>query len=282
MELLCPSCQQRIAIPDQYAGQLMKCPLCQGTFTAPNLPGAVAQPAAPTPSPPTPPPVSAETFSYREPVTPPPPSPYVTPEPARPRIERPPAPPEPPPPPPGDYTRVRTLLINPRVVPWIAPISLTLLFLLSFFPWLSYAAVIPQARIDVAELLASRNLWTASFSAPIEPSLLVFLLLTVILAWLLSIVSFLMGQGIIPLPPAMYLLRIWRVLIVLGFALFGFVFFLIAYLQGTFGTGPYPITPWMKLAFRLHVLALIGLGLEFWLDRRRMRNLPSPKIELHS
>ena len=35
MNLLCPNCQKMLQVPEQYAGQLMKCPLCSGTFTVP-------------------------------------------------------------------------------------------------------------------------------------------------------------------------------------------------------------------------------------------------------
>src|SRR5258707_6610778 len=40
MKLICPSCQKELTVPDQYAGQVMKCPLCAGNFTAPTLPQA--------------------------------------------------------------------------------------------------------------------------------------------------------------------------------------------------------------------------------------------------
>src|SRR5262249_41582537 len=35
MELVCPKCQKKLTIPEQYAGQLMRCPLCQGFFNVP-------------------------------------------------------------------------------------------------------------------------------------------------------------------------------------------------------------------------------------------------------
>ena len=38
MNLLCPNCQKMLTVPEQYAGQLMKCPLCSGNFTVPALP----------------------------------------------------------------------------------------------------------------------------------------------------------------------------------------------------------------------------------------------------
>ena len=38
MNLLCPNCQKMLTVPEQYAGQLMKCPLCSNNFTVPALP----------------------------------------------------------------------------------------------------------------------------------------------------------------------------------------------------------------------------------------------------
>src|SRR5438034_1070971 len=66
MELLCPSCQKKLTIPDQYAGQLMKCPLCTQTFTAPALPPT----PGPAMAPPPPPPIHLEPLP---PMPPPPP-----------------------------------------------------------------------------------------------------------------------------------------------------------------------------------------------------------------
>ncbi len=73
MNLLCPNCQKMLTVPEEFAGQLMKCPLCSGTFTVPGLPGAAPPPPSvqpepdiytvrpeplPPPSPPVPPPLS--------------------------------------------------------------------------------------------------------------------------------------------------------------------------------------------------------------------------------
>jgi hypothetical protein len=38
MAFLCPSCQKMLTVPEQYAGQMMKCPLCGGTITVPAPP----------------------------------------------------------------------------------------------------------------------------------------------------------------------------------------------------------------------------------------------------
>src|SRR6516225_9348759 len=119
MELMCPHCQQKLTIPDQYAGQLMRCPLCNGTFTAPAL-------SAP------PPPVFSMT---PEPPPPPPPSPIST-EPMQPSSLPPPLPETLPPLAPGEYSRSLKIVFSPRVIPWITPAGLLLVLLLSFLPWL--------------------------------------------------------------------------------------------------------------------------------------------------
>src|ERR1700756_5726080 len=52
MNLLCPNCGKMLTVPDQYAGQMMKCPLCSGTFTVPALPSGPVESASPPPPPP--------------------------------------------------------------------------------------------------------------------------------------------------------------------------------------------------------------------------------------
>ncbi len=44
INLLCPNCQKPLSAPVQYAGQLIRCPLCAGTFTVPPLPKMSAPP----------------------------------------------------------------------------------------------------------------------------------------------------------------------------------------------------------------------------------------------
>jgi hypothetical protein len=106
MNLLCPNCQKLLQVPDQFAGQLMKCPLCTGTFTVPVLPSA----------PPPPPPVPASPG--------PPPAPSAPEE----RFTE-------APPPPAGYGHVRTLTLNRTLVSLVAPLALLVIFILLFFPW---------------------------------------------------------------------------------------------------------------------------------------------------
>lgn len=111
MNLLCPSCQKQLQVGEQYAGQMMKCPLCSATFTVPVLP---QMPAAV--SPPPVPPQHAVTASSRA-------SSSATPK-AADYGETPAAAPH-----------AHGLTINPRLIAWLAPLCLIFIFILLFFPW---------------------------------------------------------------------------------------------------------------------------------------------------
>ena len=139
MNLLCPNCQKMLTVPEQYAGQLMKCPLCAGTFTVPGLPPA---PSA-VPSMPAPPPAMPETYPVKtEPpvttsTTTAPTSPFMAPAGAPPLTSTAATPPPgtsftgtPPPPPPPSGPLTFSLWIKPEVVRWVAPVAVFLIFVL--------------------------------------------------------------------------------------------------------------------------------------------------------
>src|SRR5579871_1102703 len=105
MNLLCPNCQQMLTVPDEFAGQLMKCSLCNGTFTVPGLPGA-APPASHT---------DEDVFSLR-PETPPAPPPPAPPPSVTPSFSL-----EPPPPPPSTATTTTPPSSPPSLAPSLAP-----------------------------------------------------------------------------------------------------------------------------------------------------------------
>jgi hypothetical protein len=122
MNLLCPNCQKMLTVPEQYAGQLMKCPLCASTFTVPGLP------SAPTAAPPPPP----ETYAVKpEPVATTPAPSAISSAPATPAPSTP--PPVSPPPPSGPMTF--SLWFKPDIVQWLAPAALVLIVILLFFSW---------------------------------------------------------------------------------------------------------------------------------------------------
>ncbi len=184
MNLLCPNCQKMLTVPEQYAGQLMKCPLCAGTFTVPALPPSPSlseqapkepPPSAPPPQPGFPPlgPPSPPSFpepdtyglSQEEHVsTPLPPAP-LPPSPSAPAGSTPaptlPAPPPSPPSksagPPAGYTRTESLHFNPKVLQWIAPAGVLLIFIFQFFTWVEIApGGVPAFR---------QGAWSAAFGA---------------------------------------------------------------------------------------------------------------------
>jgi hypothetical protein len=131
MDFLCPSCQKMLTVPDQYAGTLMKCPLCANTFQAPALPTA----AAPPPPPPPPPP-PRDVYTPPEEVAvaaAPSAQPARAPAAATPGASTAPLPP----PSTGDYTGGFSVPFRYEVFQYIAPVCVVVVFfLMLFFPWL--------------------------------------------------------------------------------------------------------------------------------------------------
>jgi hypothetical protein len=169
MNLLCPNCQKMLTVPEEYAGQMMKCPLCNGTFTVPALPTSAAA-AAPVPAgPPGPAPNGPDVYGLRheaEPTPPPPsfrPDGVTAPPPSPPpstATTRTPPPPEAPSPsvaPPEGYTRALTIWFSPKVLRWVPAVSLVLVFILQFFPWVGlYPGGVPGM---------TQSAWGAAFGA---------------------------------------------------------------------------------------------------------------------
>jgi hypothetical protein len=151
MNLLCPNCQKMLTVPDEFAGQMMKCPLCSGNFTVPGLPGAgQVPPHADAPE--------ADIYGFRQEPSPPPNPPPMS--------SLPPPPPEPatplaPPPKPSlsteDYQVTLSASLNPKVLPWIAPACLILIFILQFFPW--------DGLYPGGEEAMSGSAWSSAFGA---------------------------------------------------------------------------------------------------------------------
>jgi hypothetical protein len=248
MNILCPNCQKPISVDERYAGQLMKCPLCAGTFTVPLLPDAAATPRPAAPSPATVSSTSAATMPATpreegyglapEPAPAPAPPPFTastapppfssTASAARPDAA---APPSPPPLPPGGYVHVRTLRLNPEIVPWIPPAALVLVFIFTFFPWLgAYPHGLP---------LLTQSGWQAAFGsysgdwtpeknfAPGAAGILIFdlillLLPTVILTVAVALFHFKLIH--VQMPPLVQQAWPWRHWIVAGAAFLTFLF----------------------------------------------------------
>jgi hypothetical protein len=260
MDFRCPSCQKDLTVPDEYAGQLMKCPLCQNTFTAPALPPpvALAPPAAAPASQPGP----ATYAVVTEPPPPPPPPPSQAPR----RTEEPPQAP-PPPVPTGDYTRTRTIWISPRVVPWVAPAALLLAFLLTFFAWGQYAGT---ENYHIA--------WGWGFS---EGNVLTILyLLTLILAVLLSVaITALRLMPHVKIPAGLQQIWPWRSGAVELLTFLGLFFLLMQLVVGF--NPPDPVlhtTAVVWITLLLQIVALVAALLDFWLEVRGPSR-PMPRVD---
>jgi hypothetical protein len=217
MNLLCPNCQKMLQVPEQYAGQLMKCPLCAGTFTVPALP---QPPAAP-------PPLSA-------PVPPPPPTPAAI-------KDNVPAAPSPSAEPSAGYTHTRSCMFNPQKLVWVAPLALVLVFFLMFFSWIGmypwgtsaltqsgWGAVVGSTSVDDTwKTLLTPEESKAFENAGASPFVILFILLF-FPTLLITVGAGLVQLKLVPvqLPPALETFWPWRPFVVAGLTLVTFLFLL--------------------------------------------------------
>jgi hypothetical protein len=288
MNLLCPNCQKMLTVPEEFAGQLMKCPLCNGTFTVPVLAGT-APPPPPSGQP------EPDIYSIRHEPAPPPSTPPLP-------------PPEPPPPPstattptppppksslaPEDYQHTLTVSLSPKVLPWVAPVCLLLIFILQFFDWDGlYLGGVPAV---------TGNAWYAAFGAysvdgdlksrvpfiedekhkPGASVLTIFYLLLFFPALVVTVASVVITMVPIKLPPQVEKLLPWRWGIVAAVNLILFLFLGLQVLLGFSLDGRYrewvdkevkreakgnPTTPERKLAEAQRGVLLEMSRHTFWL-----------------
>jgi hypothetical protein len=292
MNLLCPNCQKPLQVPEQYAGQLMKCPLCNGTFGVPAMP-----------PPPAPPPVMPPPASFT-PAPEPPPVDGAAPAPPPARTAETPAPP--PPPPATGYERSCSMSLNPRVLSWIPPAAIGLVFLMLFFPWVSTYEMGPKEWY-------SQLGWGTGFGHEGSGWGILYILL------LFPTLAVAVAVAVLPLipvklPPQVEQILPWRAAIVAAvillptlvllaqYAIFGFG---LEQTVLTTGDGPPPDkevndlqtrlmkapvardvarvtldrSPWLCLAVLLHLVALGGAGLDAWMQRRGPSRLP-PRVDV--
>jgi hypothetical protein len=269
MDFRCPSCQKDLTVPDEYAGQLMKCPLCQNTFQAPALP------------PPVPPPLPGQAAPHA--VTPePPPAPPPS---ERPRREE----PGPSPPPPGgEYARTIIVSLSPRVVPWIVPAALVGVFVLLFFPWAYWPAGIKQDEAGdwlIQKDEVSRSSWGMGFG---EVNVLtIFYDLLFLLTLLAGLAVSALRLSPPKLAPGLQQIWPWRAAIVALLAVLSLLFLALQLIVGFRVTiDKLEVPPrfleaslWVWLAAALHVTALAGALLDFWLEMRGPGR-PPPRAEV--
>jgi hypothetical protein len=255
-------------IEDKFAGQMMQCPLCNGTFTAPVLPATppsavpLASASASKSNPP-----AEDVFSLAPSTTPSMPPPRKEPKKEKPSdstrlvaetpiSDQPGADASGP-----DYPHRYIVWISPRVVPWIAPGALVIAFLFFFFPW-RHVAVVGSDEF-------STEMGWRVMGKPV----LVFYFIMYVIALALAIGSLLLTLKIVPTPPQIGHLIPWKTCIVAGIVAFAFLFLYIG-----FWTEPLS-TSWFRWTVWLHLVALIGLTLEYWLERRGP-SLALPRVDV--
>ena len=265
MDLFCPHCTRRVTVPDDKAGQIVNCPLCAKQFMTPSL-----APANPIVSKPVAPPMLTPTLPSI--TLPPTSSPTAIPQPPRPKLSVPipaPAPPSPPPPP-GDYTRSYTVHLHGQWLPFVPPACLVLIFFLSFSSW-----ELPDG------LNKPMSMWElSSFSKPGKPMFLAYALL-LLLCILLASASLAFEKRLgchAAAAPTIHPVERFDRWTFSDYRL---------HAAGTRVSRRAPQLPhksrsWlaMKLAFRLHFLAMLASLLMFWLHWRKLSNAPPPKCEL--
>ncbi|GEM_PF-4693663 len=295
MDLICPSCQKRLTIEDQYAGMVVQCPLCGGMLQAPVLlgtPPPVPQvPPAPQSMPaimPVVPPVPSISPMPMQPLAPPaPPPPPPAPAPKPKRITGlPPVSAAPPPPPPpldvaevvaeplptpsirlGEYAKSRRWHLRPDILEWIAPGCVIAVFFLSWFSW--------YVREDY-----SLNLWDLAFTMRGHSIYTFYTVVFMFLALPVAVIVCCLEKSWIPLPADLRPFWPWRSLIVGGMIALPFLFLLGDYIEFQFLPFGTQAAIAMKLAFRIHLVAVVACALQFWLEQRKATGAPMPRFTI--
>lgn len=130
MQLICPSCQKSIVVPDSEAGKSITCNQCGHSFSAPQMYAMSSVESSPPPLPPqansavAPSPAAdrVHSASPADTSTTSKASSATTSATAAPLISE-------------GYSRFRSVLLNRNICHWLVPVCFTLIFLLSFFKW---------------------------------------------------------------------------------------------------------------------------------------------------
>lgn len=219
MNLLCPNCQKMLQVGDQYSGQVMQCPMCTGQFTVPVMPKTPgAATAAPMPAPPQ---VNFAPGMAAPPAPQPKANQAAVPLPA-----------PPPPQVPIGYTKQKSYVLHPGLMPWVAPVCLVGIFVLTFFAWVGmypggvavasqnpWQAVLGDASLneDWTKYVKNDRLWEPYFGTDVtdleKPGFGLFALLyilAIVPAGALAVVSVIPGLKGLPQRLPLSLQPLWR------------------------------------------------------------------------
>jgi hypothetical protein len=251
-----------LQVLDQFAGQMMKCPMCAGTFTVPGL-----QSTPPAPAPAMTPPGAAAA-----PVMPFPTNGAAT--------------------PPAGYQHVYSLTLHPRFVLWLAPASQIVLLVLMFLPWVESGVGIAEPT----EMIPTFTGWQTVFGdySSNAGTLFGLLYILTLLTAIATVVTFF--APIESLPPAIRPLTPWLGSLV-GVGALLCLLVLVAQVLSRFGPEQADLTKilgdvakksllnnfthtlWLRLAVFAEVVGVVGAGLGAWMTLRG-KQFPPPRIDL--
>lgn len=106
---------------------------------------------------------------------------------------------------------------------------------------------------------------------------LAYTILMLFPTWILVIAAFAINK--LPLPPQVGVVKGWLDLAAGFFLGLTFLMLCIDYLDAHFIARANTMTLPLKIAFRLHFLAMLASFAMFWLHLRSRWNLPAPKVE---
>jgi hypothetical protein len=234
----------------------------------------------------------------------------------------------PPQPPPAGYQHSAVYTLNAKVIPWIAPVCLVLIFFLIFFSWTGafpagygvytqsgFQAIWGWFSTDSVgdEVLKRAEDIHQNISANWVGMLLYFLL--VLVSLVLAFAPTILKQTSVRLPPTVQQVLPWRTALLSGAIVIAFLV-LVLQLWGGLGLERALTAPThasfeseykaansaekrekveiqeamqigqlhlrrtfaLRLLFLLQLLAIMGIGLEVWLERRGPR--PMPRIQV--
>jgi hypothetical protein len=220
------------------------------------------KPPAPVPPPVSSPPVVEGAYGLGPAPMSPPPSAAPKPSPSQPV----PATPPPPPPPPGEYTRSYVCHLCGTWLAFVPPACVLLIFLLSFFTW------------HVTESTTPASLWGLAWTQ--QSGLFIAYTILLIISFPFVFAALVFDKGWVVAPPPLVLLMTFKNLIVGALLSIAFLLVCFDYLDGNLLEKSNPIAWPMKVAFRLHFVAILASFLMFWLHWRKKSNLPLPKCEV--
>lgn len=141
------------------------------------------------------------------------------------------------------------------------------IFLLSLFAWYYHEAY-------------GLNLWELAFTSRGHAIYTFYTVVFMFLGVPVTAVTLVFEKCWLPLPEVLRPYWRFRSLLVGGVLALPFVFLLCDYIQFQFLPFGMQAAISMKLAVRIHLVAVVACALQFWLEIRRTTNAPMPRLTI--